>query len=59
MPDDFRNALIVSLYKKKGSKSDSQLQERSLRESSLIDSSQSLHRPSRRHSAASGRAGAL
>ena len=32
----------------------SQLQERSLRESSLTDSSQSLNRPSLRHSAASG-----
>ena len=67
MPDDFCDALIISLYKKKGSKkkgttgtfSSSQLQERSLRESSLTDSSQSPNRHSLRHNAASGLAGAL
>ena len=60
MPDDLFDALIVSLYKKKRSKSYcgtyrgiSLLSERSLHESSLTDSSPSLNRPSLRHSAAS------
>ena len=67
MPADFRDALIVSLHKKKGCRTavttgvfpSSQLQERSLRESSLTNSSQSPNRPSLRHSAASGLVGAL